>query len=313
MVENMVDTRDVYVQTLIEIANHNPLIVVMDADVSKSTRSRNFALKYPERFFNVGVAEMNMVGIAAGLAAEGKIPFISSFSVFIILRTCEPIRTMISYPNLNVKLVGGYAGLTAGQHGATHHSTQDISVARCLPNFVILSPCDSVSTKKAVMAAAEHMGPVYLRLGYNKQKAVYPEDMDFHIGKAYMLKNGYDLTILSTGLIIDEALKAVEELNKNNISVRVIDCPTIKPLDRELILHAAKDTGAILTVEDHSIIGGFGGAVAELLAQNTPVPMELVGVGDMFAESAPYEELLVNYGPAACNIIKASRRLLKRK
>jgi len=309
----MFDIRDVYIQTLIEIANHNPLVVVMDADVSKSTRSRKFALKHPDRFFNVGVAEMNLVGMAAGLAAEGKIPFISSFCVFIILRACEPVRTMISYPNLNVKLVGGYAGLTAGQHGPTHHSLRDISVARSLPNFVILSLSDYVSTEKAVKAAAEWMGPVYLRLGYNKQKAVYPEDMDFHIGKAYMLKNGYDLTILSTGLIINEVLKAVEELENDNISVRVIDYPTIKPLDEELILQAAKETGAILTVEDHSVLGGFGGGVAELLAQNTPVPMELVGVGDIFAESAPYEDLLVSYGPAACNIIKATRRLLKRK
>ena len=305
------EIRSAVIDRLIELAQDRPEIVVLDADVSKSTRTRVFGRHFPDRFFNVGVAEMNLASIAAGLATTGKIPIISSFAVFLALRALEPIRSMISYPSLNVKLLGGYAGLTAHQHGPTHHCLRDISIMRSLPNFTVLSPSDWVQSDSAMEAAINHEGPVYLRLGYTNEENIYDRDLDFDIGKSFILKKGSDLTFLCTGVIVKRVLAAAEKLESEGISAEVIDCPTIKPLDRQTILAAAKKTGRIVTVEEHSVLGGFGGAVAELLSQEFSVPMRILGVADIFTESAPYNELLDNYGLSKKEIVSAAKALLR--
>ncbi len=305
------EIRSVVMDTLIEIAKKRSDILVLDADVSKSTCTRKFGEVFPDRFFNVGVAEMNMAGIAAGLAASGKTPVISTFATFMALRALEPIRSMISYPKLNVKMLGGYSGLTAHQHGPTHHCLRDIATMRVLPNLTVLSPSDWVQAGKCAEAMVSTDGPCYVRLGYTKKGNIHPEGMAFSIGKSYTIKDGSDLTILSTGVILHRVLEAAEQLEQDGVSVRVIDCPTIKPLDETAILTAAKETGRIVTMEEHSTIGGFGGAVAELLIQNHPVPMKILGVDDIFTESAPYEELLDEYGLGKADIVNAAKSLIE--
>lgn len=310
MVVKKREIRSVVIDTLIDLAKERSDIVVLDADVSKSTRTRVFGKQFPDRFFNVGVAEMNLAGIAAGLATTGKTPFISSFAVFLALRALEPIRTMISYPNLNVKLIGGYSGLTAHQHGPTHHCLRDVAMMRALPNFTVLSPSDWVSAGKAVEVMASCNGPVYLRLGYVNEENIYSMDLNFDIGKAFTLKEGENLTFLTTGLVTRRVLEVANDLEKEGLSARVIDCPTIKPLDENAILSAAEETGKVITVEEHSVIGGFGSAVAELLIQKCPIPMRILGVGDIFTESAPYPELIDAYGLSKTDITNAARSLV---
>lgn len=307
------ETRAVAIDTLIELAKHCPEIVVLDADVSKSTQTRRFGQAHPGRFFNVGIAEMNMASMAAGLAASGKTPFIFSFAVFVALRALEPIRTQISYPALNVKVVGGYSGLSAHQHGPTHHCLQDSAIMRTLPNFVVLSPSDWVQTAKAVEWLVANEGPAYLRLGYVKAENLYSSDIPFERGRGYCLRQGNDVTLITTGLLARRTLAAAEHLAASGIAARVIDCPWIKPLDRNLILQAAQETGRVVAIEEHTVLGGLGSAVAELLGQECPVPMRIVGVADHFAESAPYEQLLDHYGLAQRDIENAARVLMQQR
>ncbi len=319
--EKKMATRDAYGKALVELGEKYKDIVVLDADLSESTRTRWFGEKYPERFFNVGIAEQNMIGIAAGLATCGKIPFVSTFAVFATGRAYNQIRQSIAYPNLNVKIVASHGGISVGADGVSHHCTEDVAVMRVLPNFTVIVPADAVETKETIKAVVEHKGPVYVRLGRPPVPVIFDEDysykgrkLKFEIGKAVTLEDGEDVTVVANGIMVYFALKAKEQLEKEGVSVRVIDMHTVKPVDVETLEKAARETGAIVTAEEHSVIGGLGGAVAETLVQVYPVPMELVGIKDVFAESAHSgDELLKKYGCTDKDIVKAVKRVLERK
>lgn len=288
-------------------------IVALDADLSGSTKSAKFAKKYPERFFNMGVAEQDLVGTAAGLAASGKIPFASSFAVFVTGRTYDQVRVSVAYPRLNVKLVGSHAGLMTGEDGATHQALEDVALMRALPNMTVIQPCDAVETEKAVEAMIKHNGPVYLRTSRAKVPVISKKSDEFVIGKCVTLRDGTDMTIIASGTMVHEALQAAESLEKKDIRVRVLNMHTIKPIDEEAIITASKETGAILTCEDHSIIGGLGSAVAEVVVRHTLCVMEMIGVKDTFGESGKPAELYKKYGLDAESIVSASMKLLRRK
>ncbi|MBU7006362.1 transketolase family protein [Phosphitispora fastidiosa] len=306
-------TREAYGKTLARLGAVNNNIVVLDADLSKSTKTADFAAVFPERFFDMGVAEQNMLGTAAGLAAAGKIPFASSFAVFATGRAFEQIRNSIAYPKLNVKIAATHAGISVGEDGASHQSIEDISLMRTLPNMTVIVPADAVETEKAVEAAVEIKGPVYLRLGRLGLPAVFDENYRFEVGKAVTLREGSDVTVIACGLMVGQAVEAAEALAGENISVRVINMHTIKPIDRDVILKAARETGAVVTAEEHNIIGGLGSAVAEVLVQSEPVPQEMVGVRDTFGESGPPSELLQKYGLMAGDIAAAAKKVMGRK
>ncbi len=280
------------VHFLASYAKDNKEIVVLDADLSKSTKTAEFQKVCPERFFNMGIAEQNLLGVAAGMAASGKVPFASTFAMFAAGRAFEIIRNSICYTNLNVKVCATHAGLTVGQDGASHQAIEDIALMRSLPNMTVLNPADGVSAKALLEAAAKHDGPVYVRLGRASVPLCYDENDTFEIGKAKELKAGSDVTLVATGIMVDSAMQAAEILEKEGLSVRILDVHTIKPLDSEAIIKAAKETGAIVTAEEHSIIGGLGSAVAEVLALNSPAPMKMIGVKDTFGESGLPDELL---------------------
>jgi transketolase len=312
-VSKKIATREAYGKTLARLGAVNNNIVVLDADLSKSTKTADFAAVFPERFFDMGVAEQNMLGTAAGLAAAGKIPFASSFAVFATGRAFEQIRNSIAYPKLNVKIAATHAGISVGEDGASHQSIEDISLMRTLPNMTVIVPADAVETEKAVEAAVEIKGPVYLRLGRLGLPAVFDENYRFEVGKAAVVKEGSDVTIIACGLLVGQAVEAAEALAGENISARVINMHTIKPIDRDVIIKAARETGAVVTAEEHSIIGGLGSAVAEVLVQSEPVPQEMVGVSDTFGESGPPTELLQKYGLMAGDIAAAAKKALARK
>ena len=306
-------TRDAYGQALVKLGADNPRVVVLDADLSKSTKTVDFLKQYPERFFNMGIAEQNMMGTAAGLAASGKIPFASTFAIFATGRAFEQIRNSIAYTRLNVKIAATHAGLTVGEDGASHQAIADISLMRSLPNMTVLVPADAEETKKAVFAAAALEGPVYIRLGRPAVPVLFDRDYNFAIGRAAILRPGSDVTVLACGYMVSVALQAARELEQEGISARVINISTIKPIDREAIIQAARETGALVTAEEHSIIGGLGSAVAEVLAEYAPAPLERVGVKDVFGESGKPQELLEKYGLTAPDIKQAVYRVLKRK
>lgn len=307
-------TREAYGEALKELGRKNENVVVLDADLSKSTKTAMFKEEFPDRFFNVGIAEQNLIGTAAGLAAAGKIPFASSFAVFATGRAYEIIRNSVAYPKLNVKVAATHAGLTVGEDGATHQALEDISIMRTIPNMVVLNPADAVETKAAVLKAAEYKGPVYIRLGRSKVPVIYDENnYEFEIGKGKLLRNGKDVTLIATGIMVSASLEAAEMLKEKGISARVIDIHTIKPIDKDIIINAAKETKAIVTTEEHNIIGGLGSAVAEVIVENCPVPMERVGVNDTFGESGTGDELLKKYGLTAEDIVKAAEKVIKRK
>lgn len=307
-------TRDAYGEALKELGKLNKDIVVLDADLSGSTKTSVFAKEYPERFINVGIAEQNLIGTAAGLAAAGKIPFASSFAMFATGRAFEIIRNSVAYPKLNVKVAATHAGLTVGEDGASHQALEDLSVMRTIPNMTVLCPADGVEANAAVLAAAEHEGPVYIRLGRSKVPTVFNEsEYKFEIGKGIQLGDGSDATIIATGVMLSKAIDAKEELAKEGVNVRVINIHTIKPIDAELITKAAKETGAIVTAEEHNIIGGLGSAVAEVLAENLPVPLERVGVRDTFGESGNGDALLEKYGLTTGNIVDSVKKTINRK
>lgn len=289
-------TRDSYGNALVELGAAYDNLVVLDADLAAATKTGVFKKVYPERHIDCGIAESNMIGIAAGLAATGKIPFASTFAMFAAGRAFEQVRNSVGYPHLNVKIAATHAGISVGEDGATHQCNEDIALMRTIPGMVVINPADDVEAKAAVKAAAAYEGPVYLRLGRLAVPVINDnEEYQFEIGKGVTLKEGKDLTLIATGLCVNSALEAAEKLEADGISTRVLNIHTIKPLDEELVVKAAKETGRIVTVEEHSIIGGLGGAVCELLSEKAPVPVKRIGVNDVFGESGPAAELLKKY------------------
>lgn len=290
-------TRDSYGNALVELGAAYDNLVVLDADLAAATKTGVFKKVYPERHIDCGIAESNMIGIAAGLATTGKIPFASTFAMFAAGRAYEQVRNSVGYPHLNVKIAATHAGISVGEDGATHQCNEDIALMRTIPGMVVINPADDVEAKAAVKAAAAYEGPVYLRLGRLAVPVINDnEDYKFEIGKGVTLKDGKDLTIIATGLCVNSALEAAKKLEADGISARVINIHTIKPLDEELVVKAAKETGRIVTVEEHSVIGGLGGAVCEVLSEKAPVPVKRIGVNDVFGESGPAVKLLEKYG-----------------
>ncbi len=307
-------TRNAYGKTLAELST-NSKIVVLDADLSCCTMTCYFAAKQPDRFFNCGIAEANMVGVAAGMATTGCIPFVNSFAMFMAGRCFEQIRNSVAYPHLNVKLIGTHAGLSVGEDGATHQCLEDIGLMRTIPGMTIMCPCDANETREAVLATVAHEGPVYLRLG---RKAVPDvtgniQGYTFVLGKGATLINGNDVTLIATGIMVHLALKASVALSKLGISARVVDMHTIKPLDKKIIKECAAETGAIVTAEEHNLQGGLGDAVASVLVTNKLVPMERVGVQDAFGRSGTPEELFTHYGLTSEAIVQAAQKAITRK
>ena len=306
-------TRDAYGEALAELGAVNENIVVLEADLSKSTKTSDFKKVYPERHFNMGIAEQNMLGVAAGFAAAGKIPFASSFAVFATGRAYDQIRNSIAYPNLNVKIAATHAGLTVGEDGGSHQMLEDIALMRALPNMTVIVPADGIETKQAIKAAAEYEGPVYIRMGRPKVPVLFDENYTFEIGKGVVLKEGTDVTLVGTGIMVSKAVEAAELLAAEGISAAVVNISTIKPLDAELIVAQAQKTGAIVTCEEHNIYGGLGSAVAEVLVENCPVSMARVGVADKFGESGLPDELLEKYGLTAANIAAQAKAVIAKK
>lgn len=307
-------TRDAYGEALKELGKINKDVVVLDADLSKSTKTAEFQKDYPERFFNVGIAEQNLIGTAAGLATTGKIPFASSFAMFATGRAYEIIRNSVAYPKLNVKVAATHAGLTVGEDGASHQALEDLSLMRTIPNMVVINPADGVEAKAAILKAAEYQGPVYIRLGRSKVPGIFDESQySFEIGKGIMVEDGTDVTIVATGIMVSMALEAKKLLSEDGINARVINIHTIKPIDKDIIIAAARETGAIVTAEEHNIIGGLGSAVAEVIVEAQPVPMERVGVKDTFGESGNSDDLLVKYGLTSQSIVEACKKAISRK
>ncbi len=307
-------TRDSYGDALVELAKINENIVVLDADLAEATKTVKFKKACPERFIDCGIAEANMMGIAAGLASTGKVPFASSFAMFAAGRAYEIVRNSIGYPHLNVKIGATHAGISVGEDGATHQCCEDIALMRTIPDMVIINPSDDIEAKAAVFAAAEHQGPVYMRFGRLAVPVINTNpDYKFELGRGITLKDGSDITIVATGLMVNEALIAAEKLASDGISARVINIHTIKPLDKELIEKAAEETGVIVTAEEHSVIGGLGEAVCEAVCSSTPVPVVKIGVQDRFGYSGPAAVLLEQFGLCAENIYNVTKDALKLK
>ena len=306
--------REGYGRALAEYGENHPEVVVLDADTSSSTLSRFFAERFPQRFFNVGIAEPCMVDVAVGLALGGKIPFVNGFSALLSLRALEQIRTCVCYARTNVKLAAGYAGLSDYKDGPTHHSIMDIAVIRALPEMTLIVPADTLEASKWVPIVAEHAGPVCLRISRAATLPVHDEGVRLEIGKGITLRQGGDVTLVCTGAMVGRCLLAAEKLAKEGVAARVIEIHTIKPLDVDLIWEAAEETGALVTAEEHSIIGGLGGAVAEALSAGRPVPLERVGVADAFARTALDPESLMDAcGLAVEDVVSAAKRALARK
>jgi len=312
--KEMANPRDAYGETLVELGGKHPNIVVLDADLSKSTKTILFAKKYPERFFEMGIAEANMISAAAGLASCGKIPFASTFAVFATGRVYDQIRIDVAYSEANVKIFATHGGISVGKDGASHQMIEDLTLMRVLPNMTVLAPSDATQTRRLVELMATTKGPMYARIGRANAPLLYSkEDLrDLEIGKGLIVKDGSDVSIIACGTMVDQAVDASEQLGKEGVSARVVDMHTIKPLDEKLVLKCARDTNAIVTVEEHSVIGGLGGAVSEVLAEKgSAVPFKRIGVQDMFCESGEPEELFEKYGLSTPHIIKTVKKLLK--
>jgi transketolase len=308
-----VATREAFGKALVEVGRENKDVVVCDADLTKSTMTTYFAKEFPERFFECGIAEANMVAIGSGLAAAGKIPFVSSFSAFVINKGFEQLRATAAYPHVNLKVVGTHSGISIGEDGPSQMSIEDLSLACSLPGFIVLSPADEVSMRALVRAATAHNGPVFIRAGRPKVPVIYEADHEFVIGKAVELAPGTDATIIGTGLMTSEAIRAAQALEAENFNVRVIDLHTIKPLDRDAIRKAASETGAIVVVEEHLVDSGLGVRVAQVVAETQPCVMEFVGIENTYAESGSPEALLEKYGLTSTKIAEAVRRAISRK
>ena len=303
-------TREAYGEALVELGKINENVVVLDADLSGSTKTSVFKKAFPERHFNVGIAEADLIGTAAGFAACGTTAFASTFAMFAAGRAFEQIRNTVAYPQLNVKIAPTHAGISVGEDGGSHQSVEDIAIMRAIPGMVVLSPADATETKKMVFAAAEYEGPVYIRMGRLGVPVLFDDNYEFQIGIANTLRDGNDVTIAATGLMVAEALKAAEELEKEGISVRVINVGTIKPLDGETILKAAQETKFIVTAEEHSVIGGLGSAVSEFLSEVHPTKVKKVGIYDKFGQSGTGEELLQKYELTAEKLISVIKENL---
>jgi len=306
-------TRDAYGDALVNLGKKRSDVVVLDADLSGSTKTAKFAKAFPERFFNIGIAEQDMMGTAAGLAIAGKLPFVSTFAVFATGRAWEQVRQSICYPNLSVKIVATHAGITVGEDGGSHQSVEDIAVMRVIPNMKVIVPADGPETMQAIEAAAEQKGPVYVRAGRNKVATLFGADYQFKIGKAHVFHEGKDAAIIACGIMVAEAIKARGILQSEGIDTGVINMSTIKPIDADAVIAAAKRCGAIVTAEEHSIIGGLGSAVAEVLAESAPTPLVRVGIRDTFGTSGDQEGLLKHYQVSAEHIVAAVKDVIKKK
>ncbi len=305
--------RDAFGKALVELGARDERVVCLDADLASSSKMILFAEAYPRRFFQMGVAEANMTGAAAGLAAMGFVPFTNSFAVFATLRAADQIRVSIAQPGLPVKIAGAYSGLLAGKTGKTHQAIEDVALMRSMPNMTVVSPGDGVEMGKAVHAVAAWEGPVYLRATRDPSPVVFAESDPFEIGRAVLVREGTDVTVLTTGIMVGRAVEAAELLAAEGVSVHLVHVHTVKPLDVGAVVAAAEKTGLVVTAEEHNIIGGFGGAVAEALGEQRPTPMERVGVADVYSESAPNDDLLQKYGLTAGHIAQAARSLLERR
>ncbi len=308
-----VATRAAYGETLVELGKKRDDFIVLDADLAAATQTGKFKKEFPERFYDCGIAEQNMISIAAGIATTGKKVFCSTFAMFAAGRAFEQVRNSIGYPHLNVIIGATHAGISVSEDGATHQCNEDIALMRTIPGMTIINPADATETKLAMEAALEHDGPVYLRFGRLPVPIVFDENYKFEIGKGALLKEGNDVTIVATGLMVGEALKAHDLLKEKGISARVINIATIKPLDKDIILKAAKETGAIVTAEEHTVIGGLGSAVAEYLAAEYPVPVFKLGVNDVFGHSGPAQKLLDEFGLRAENIVEKALKVIEKK
>ncbi len=325
-------TRDAYGETLVELGKQNPNIVVLDADLSSSTRTGVFAKEFPERFFNVGIAEANMMGIAAGLARSGKIPFASTFAVFAAGRAYDQIRQSIAYPQFNVKIAASHGGITVGPDGASHQAIEDIALMRAIPGMTVIVPCDAIQARLAVKAAASYDGPVYIRLGRSKVPSVFPREADFEIGKGLVLwpehseksleqiccelhkarpgKQPFDVSFIACGITVQPALEAARALEKEGVSCLVADMASVKPIDRGLTVKIAKNSTAIITCEEHNVIGGLGSAVCEVVCEKHPIGVIRLGINDEFGQSGSAEELLEVYGLTSSNFCQTARQMI---
>ena len=309
----MTAIREAFGKALVTLGEKNKDVVVLDADLGSSTKVTYFAERFPERFIQCGVAEQNMIGVAAGLAASGKIPFVASFAVFVTRRTADQVAVSVAYPGLNVKIIGAYTGLFNGRTGASHMAVEDISLMRAIPGIIIIDPADAKEMECAVDAIAEYKGPVYLRETRDEWPDVFTDVCDFKIGKASRVREGGDASIISSGVMTSVAIKAYDILKKDSIEARVINMSTIKPLDKEAVIEAAKETGAVVTAENHNIYGGLGSAVCEVLGENYPVPIKRIGIKDTLNEAGTNEELLEKYGMSATDIVEAVKKVIARK
>jgi transketolase len=305
-------TREAFGKALVELGRKNPNVVALDADLSKSTYTAGFAKEFPERFVECGIAEANMIAIGAGLASSGKIPFAASFSAFALNKGFEQLRVTVAFPDVNLKVVGTHSGISIGEDGPSQMSIEDLSLACSLPGFTVLSPADEVSMMALLHEAAEHIGPVFIRAGRSKAPLIYGPDQKFEIGKAITLLDGSDVTLIATGLMVAESIRAAETLAGRGVRARVIDMHTVKPLDREAIAQAARETGAIVVSEEHLADAGLGVRVAQVVTETEPVPVEFVGVHS-YAESGTPEQLLDKYGLTSREVVAAALRVINRK
>ena len=305
--------RKAFAEALVELGRRRKDVVVLTADLSSSVKTNKFAARFPEHHFNIGISEQNMMSIAAGLAGSGSKVFASTFAVFATSRVYDQIRQSIAWPKLNVNIVATHAGITVGGDGASHQMLEDIALMCSLPNMTVIVPCDALETKKAVKSAIDYSGPTYIRLGRSDVPTITKEKTPFKIGKATVMKKGNDVTLIGTGIMVSQCLLAAELLEKENIDATVINMSTIKPVDKKTIIKYASETGAVVTVEEHNIIGGLGSTVSTVLSENVPVPMKRIGIPDIFGESGNSDELMEKYGLTAENIVKAAHDVLKRR
>ena len=309
----MIATRDAYGQALIELGESNADVVVLDADLSKSTKTEGFSKRFPERFFNIGIAEANMMGIAAGMASCGKIPFASSFAIFATGRPWEQIRNTIAFSSLGVKIVGTHGGVSVGADGCSHQAIEDFAIMRAIPTMTVVVPCDGPEARRAVLAAAQTPGPVYLRMGRAKVPTITSENAPFEIGRGIVLRDGRDVTLVGCGAMVDPSLKAAEMLATEGIDAAVIDMHTLKPIDADLLTRYAKKTGAFVTTEQHVLQGGLGSAVAETLVRSVPVPVEMLGLDNVFGQSGDPDILFRHYHLTPEDIVDSAKKAVARK
>jgi len=310
---NMISNREAYGRALISLGEKNSNVVVLDADLAKSTQTYMFGQRFPERYFDMGIAEANMMGFAAGLAAGGKIPYASTFCIFASLRASEQVRNSIAYPRLNVKIVATNAGIEIGADGVTHQAIEDIAVMRAIPNMTVVVPSDPVMTTQVIHQAAEFEGPMYVRLGRQPTPTLYHDDLKIEFGRSITVREGDDVTLVAVGNMVCRALQAADILAGEGVSARVLDMYTVKPIDGATLVKAAQETGCVVTAEDHNVLGGLGGAVAEVVSSEMPVPLVRVGLQDTFAQSGNSEELLEFYGMTATHIADAARQAMTRR